>query len=48
MLVKFEQIGIVRPTHNFEFFDKKSGFLKSFLTSVDTILEDVFIAESII
>ena len=32
MLVKFEQIRIVRTTRNFELFDKKSGFLKSFLT----------------
>ena len=32
MLVKFEHIRIVPTTRNFELFDKKSGFLKSFLT----------------
>ena len=32
MLVKFEQIRIVPTTQNFELFDKKSGFLISFLT----------------
>ena len=32
MLVEFEQIRIVQTTRNFEVFDKKSGFLKSFLT----------------
>ena len=47
MLVKFEQIRIVRTTLNFELFDKKSGFLKHFWQSVDTIFEDVSVAESI-
>ena len=33
MLVKFEQIRMVQTTRNFEFFDKKLGFLESFLTN---------------
>ena len=32
MLVKFEQNRMVQTTRNFELFDKKPGFLKSFLT----------------
>ena len=32
MLVKFEQNHVVQTTRNFELFDKKSGFMKPFLT----------------
>ena len=48
MLVKFEQICIVPTTQNFELFDKNQAFKNHFWQSVDAILEDVFVAESII
>ena len=32
MLVKFEQNRTVQTARNFELFDKKTGFLKPFLT----------------
>ena len=32
MLVKFEQNRMVETTRNFELFDKKTGFQKTFLT----------------
>ena len=48
MLVQFEQIRIVPTTRNFEIFDKKSGFLKLIWQSVDAILGDISVAESII
>ena len=44
----FEQIRIVLTTQNFELFDKKSDFLKSFWQSIDAIFEEVSVAESII
>ena len=48
MLVKFEQNRVVQTTHNFELFDKKPGFLKPFLQSVEAILKDVSVAETIV
>ena len=50
MLVKFEQNCMVQATQNFELFDNKPGFLKTFLTKrwCDAILEDVSVAETIV
>ena len=50
MLVKFEQIRMVRTTRNFELFDQKIVvfFLNHFWQSVDAILEDVSVDETII
>ena len=48
MLVKFEQNRVVQTTPTLELFDKKPGFLKPFWQGVDTILEDVSVAETIV
>ena len=49
MVVKFEQIRIVPTTRNVEFWQKKNQVFKSnFWQSVDAILEDVSVVESII
>ena len=49
MLVKFEQNRIFQTTRNCELFDKKPGFFKKhFWQSVDAILEDVSVPETII
>ena len=49
MLVKFEQNHMVQTTQNFELFDKKKmGFYNQFWQRVDTILEDVSVAEIIV
>ena len=54
MQVKFEQNRIVRTAQNFELFDKK-GFKKTkqnktkhFWQTVDAILEDLSVAETIV
>ena len=47
VLVKFEQNRMVQTTQNFEFFDKKTGFLKPFWQGISAILEDVSVAETI-
>ena len=46
MLVKFEQNRMVRITQNFELFDKK--MINHFWQSVDAILEDVSVTETIV
>ena len=43
--MKFEQNRMVRTIPNFVLFDKK---WLTFLTSVDAILEDVFVTETIV
>ena len=48
MLVKFEQNCLVQTTQNVELFDKKRGFLNHFWQSVNAILEDVSVAETIV
>ena len=48
MLVKLKQNRMVQTTQNFELFDKKLGFSKLFWQSVDAILEDVSVAETIV
>ena len=48
LLVKLEQNHVVQTTQNFELFDKKFRFLKQLLTSIDAILEDVSVAETIV
>ena len=50
MLVKFEQNCMVQTTRNLNFLTKKkNGFLKNiFKQSVDAILEDVSVAETIV
>ena len=48
-MVKFEQNCMVQTTRNFGFFDKKNRVFKNhFWQSVDTILEDVSVAETIV
>ena len=46
MLVKFEQNRMVWTIQNFELFDKK--MVNHFWQSVDAILEDVSVTETII
>ena len=46
MVVKFEQNRMVRTIQSFELFDKKIG--NHFWRSVDAILEDVTLTETII
>ena len=46
MLVKFEQNRMVRTIQNFELFDKK--MVNHFWQSVDAILEDVYVTETIV
>ena len=48
MLVKFQQNSMVQTTQNFELFDKKTGSSYHFWQSVDAILEDVSVAETIV
>ena len=49
MLVKCEQNRMVQTARNFELFDKKNVFFKThFWQSVDAILEDVFVVETIV
>ena len=48
MLVKFEQRRMVQTTRNFEHFDEKPGFLNHFWQSVEAILENVSVAETIV
>ena len=53
MLVKFEQNSMVQTTRNLEVFDqqkkkKKKFFSKHFSQNVDAILEDVYVAETIV
>ena len=45
MLTELEPNRVVRNVPNFELFDKKSSFLKPFLTSIDAMLQDVAVAE---
>ena len=47
MLVKFEQIRMVRTIQNAVIFDKKKKWLIDFWQSVDAILEDVSVTETI-
>ena len=46
MLVKFEQIRMVRTIQNFALFDKK--MVNNFWQNADAILEDVFVTETIV
>ena len=46
MLVKFKQNWMVQTTRNFELLDKKRVFF--FRQSVEAILEDVSVAETIV
>ena len=52
MLVKFEQNCMVQTTRNYEFFfkqQKKNRFFKNyFWQSVDAILEEISVAETIV
>ena len=49
MLVKFEQNRTVRTIQNFELFDKKKyGYNNHLWQSVDAILDDVSVTETII
>ena len=48
MLLKFEQNCMVQTTRNFELFDKNRFYQNHFWQSVDTILEDVSVAETIV
>ena len=48
MLVKFEQNRVIQTAQNFELFDKKQGFNNYFWQRVDTILENVSVAEIIV
>ena len=47
MLVKFEQNRIVQTTRNLSFLTEKWGF-KDYFWQVDAILEDVYVALTII
>ena len=47
MLVKFEKKIIVRTTHNFKLVEKKN-MVNQFWQSVDAILEDVSVVETIV
>ena len=46
MKVKFEQNRMVRTIQNFELVDKK--IVKPFWQSVDAILEDIYVTETIV
>ena len=46
MLMKFEQNHMIETTKNFELFDKK--MVNHFWQSVDAILEDVSVSETIV
>ena len=48
ILVKFEQNHMVQTKRNFELFDKNWIFWNQFCQSVDAILEDVSVTETIV
>ena len=48
MQVKFEQNRMVQTTQKFELFDRKKNRVFTILTSIDAILEDLSIAETVV